>query len=147
MQRAPALCGLVRFAGVQADLEAGRAVHHPWAVRAEALEGVFHRGVARDGEDAARGAEGVQAVVARNEARIEKESRELGRVGGGVIDQLRDRVRRGAGDLYLSTGLHGDQGAPAERQLRAVLTRVGGACTPRALRKWPASSGRCGSSA
>ena len=69
MQRAPALCGLVRFAGVQADLETGRAAHHPWAVRAEALEGVFHRGVARDGEDAARCAEGVQAVVARNEVR------------------------------------------------------------------------------
>src|SRR3954452_17712591 len=92
-------------------------------MRTETLEGDFHSGVARDGEDAAGCTEGVQAVGARDEGRVEKKSRQLGRIRGGVLDQSRDRVRRGAGDLHLATRLHGDQRAPAQWQLRTAANQ------------------------
>src|SRR4051794_3929419 len=92
-------------------------------MRTETLEGAFHGGVARDGEDATGCTEGVEAVGARDEVRVEKKSRQLGRVRGGVLDQSRDRVRRGAGDLHLATRLHGDQRAPAQWQLRTAANQ------------------------
>jgi hypothetical protein len=63
VQCSPAQRRLVGFACVQTDLQAGRAAHHPRAVRAELREGALHRGVPGNGQDAVGRAEGVEAEL------------------------------------------------------------------------------------
>jgi hypothetical protein len=101
--------------GVDADLDGRRGAHGAAPVRADAVEGLLHRAVARQLQHALGRAVRVRRTVFDGEARCGREAVQGVRVGSGGGDQPREIGKRRAGELDLAAGLHGDEGAAGQR--------------------------------
>ena len=128
--RGPAVRDLVRLTGVEADLQAGGAVHHRAAGRAAPVEGAAHRAVAGGVHHRAGPSVRVDAAAAEDQPGGGQQVGDLGDVGLGGADQRGDRGAGRGGDLQLATRLDGDRAAVSQRRGRAGGIQGGGAVPP-----------------
>ena len=108
MEYLPAAGELGRLSGVEADLEAGRTVHHLSSERPHPVEGRLQRVVARGVEKTPRWTNRIGPLLSEAEPAIGEDRAEGGRIGSGGRDESGYRIAGGGRDFDLPARLDGD---------------------------------------